>query len=110
MAVKLQDANVKIQKGSNNLAVKSGKLVSLLEGSNQIQQSQGKPVRACRSEIFDVSVDFRRSSPTFGKWIGVILSEQNRQQLWIPVGFAHGYYVLSEWAEIIYNTSDYCAP
>jgi dTDP-4-dehydrorhamnose 3,5-epimerase len=89
----------------------SGSVGGVLRGLHyQIQQPQGKLVRASRGEIFDVSVDIRRSSPTFGKWVGIVLSEQNRQQLWIPAGFAHGYYVLSEWAEVIYKTTDYYAP
>ena len=76
----------------------------------QIQQSQGKLVRVGVGEVFDVAVDIRRSSPTFGKWEGVRLSAQNKLQLWIPPGFAHGFYVLSEWAELIYKSTDYYAP
>ncbi len=76
----------------------------------QIQQPQAKLVRATLGEIFDVAVDLRRSSPTFGKWIGVILSAENKQQLWVPAGFAHGFYVLSEYAEFVYKVSDYYAP
>lgn len=89
----------------------SGSIQNVLRGLHyQIKQPQGKLVRAVRGEIFDVAVDMRRSSPTFGKWVGVILSEQNRLQLWVPVGFAHGYYVLSDWAEMIYKATDYYAP
>jgi len=76
----------------------------------QIHQAQGKLVRVVAGEIFDVVVDLRRSSPTFGKWVGVSLSAQNRLQMWIPAGFAHGFYVTSDWAEIVYKTTDYYAP
>ncbi len=76
----------------------------------QIRQAQGKLVRVIAGEVFDVVVDLRRSSPTFGKWVGVSLSAHNRLELWIPTGFAHGFYVTSEWAEIVYKTTDYYAP
>ena len=76
----------------------------------QIQQAQGKLVRVVAGEIFDVVVDIRRSSPTFSKWVGKTLSAQNRLQMWIPAGFAHGFYVTSDWAEIVYKTTDYYAP
>ena len=76
----------------------------------QIQQAQGKLVRVGTGEVYDVAVDIRRSSPTFGKWEGVHLSAQNKLQLWIPPGFAHGFYVLSDWAELIYKSTDYYAP
>ena len=76
----------------------------------QIQQPQGKLVRVVAGEVFDVAVDLRRSSPTFGKWVGEILSEKNRRQLWVPPGFAHGFVVLSETAEFLYKTTDYYAP
>jgi len=76
----------------------------------QIRQSQGKLVRVVVGEIYDVAVDLRRSSPTFGKWLGLNLSAEDRRQLWIPAGFAHGFYVLSECAEVLYKTSDYYAP
>jgi dTDP-4-dehydrorhamnose 3,5-epimerase len=76
----------------------------------QIQQAQGKLVRVIAGEIFDVAVDLRRSSATFGKWIGQTLTMQNKYQLWIPPGFAHGFYVLSDWAEIVYKATDYYAP
>jgi len=76
----------------------------------QIQQPQGKLVRAARGAVFDVAVDIRRSSPTFGKWVGVELSEANHRQLWVPAGFAHGFVVLSESADFLYKTTDYYAP
>lgn len=76
----------------------------------QIQQSQGKLVRVVAGEIFDVAVDLRRSSSMFGKWVGNYLSADNKKQLWIPPGFAHGFYVVSEWAEFVYKTTDYYAP
>ncbi|MGU3523396.1 dTDP-4-dehydrorhamnose 3,5-epimerase [Enterobacteriaceae bacterium C23F] len=72
--------------------------------------AQGKLVRCVAGEVFDVAVDIRRSSPTFGKWVGVHLSEQNKRQLWIPEGFAHGFLVLSETAEFLYKTTNYYAP
>jgi dTDP-4-dehydrorhamnose 3,5-epimerase len=73
----------------------------------QIQHPQGKLVRVVQGEVFDVAVDLRKSSSTFGKWVGVLLSEQNHQQLWVPPGFAHGFVVLSESAEFLYKTTDY---
>ena len=76
----------------------------------QIKQPQGKLIRATVGEVFDVAVDIRRSSPTFGKWVGFNLSEQNRRMAWIPPGFAHGFLVLSEHAEVLYKTTDYWAP
>jgi dTDP-4-dehydrorhamnose 3,5-epimerase len=76
----------------------------------QIQQPQGKLVRVIRGAVFDVAVDIRRSSPTFGRWVGVELSEENKYQMWIPEGFAHGFLVLSETAEFLYKTTDYWAP
>lgn len=76
----------------------------------QIQQPQGKLVRVVRGVVFDVTVDIRRSSSTFGQWVGVELSEDNHRQLWIPPGFAHGFLVLSDSAEFLYKTTDYYAP
>jgi dTDP-4-dehydrorhamnose 3,5-epimerase len=76
----------------------------------QLQQPQGKLVRVVRGEVFDVAVDLRRSSPTFGKWAGVILSETNHRQFWVPPGFAHGFVVLSDSADFLYKTTDYYAP
>lgn len=76
----------------------------------QIRQTQGKLVRVVLGEVFDVAVDLRRTSPTFGQWVGVVLSAENKQQLWIPEGFGHGFVVLSEAAEFLYRTTDYWAP
>ncbi|MCJ1883429.1 dTDP-4-dehydrorhamnose 3,5-epimerase [Pseudomonas sp. LA21] len=76
----------------------------------QIRQAQGKLVRVVRGAVFDVSVDIRRGSPTFGQWVGQVLSEENRRQVWIPEGFAHGFLVLSESAEFLYKTTDFWAP
>ena len=76
----------------------------------QIQQPQGKLVRVARGSVFDVAVDLRKSSPTFGQWVGVELSEENQRQLWVPVGFAHGFVVTSESADFLYKTTDFYAP
>ncbi|MCO8623395.1 dTDP-4-dehydrorhamnose 3,5-epimerase, partial [Burkholderia multivorans] len=76
----------------------------------QIQHAQGKLVRVVEGEVFDVAVDIRRSSPNFGKWVGVTLSADNHRQLWVPPGFAHGFVVLSEAAQFLYKTTDYWYP
>lgn len=76
----------------------------------QIKQPQGKLVRVTTGRVFDVAVDLRKSSPTFGKWAGVELSAENNRQLWIPPGFAHGFVVLSDSADFLYKTTDYYAP
>ncbi|HEY1148992.1 MAG TPA: dTDP-4-dehydrorhamnose 3,5-epimerase [Pseudoduganella sp.] len=76
----------------------------------QIEQAQGKLVRVTAGAVFDVAVDLRKSSPTFGKWFGIELSAENKRQLWIPPGFAHGFLVTSDAAEFLYKTTDYYAP
>ena len=76
----------------------------------QIQQPQGKLVRVAQGAVFDVAVDIRKSSPTFGQWVGEVLNADNHRQLWVPPGFAHGFMVLSETAEFLYKTTDYYAP
>lgn len=76
----------------------------------QIQQAQGKLLRAVAGEIFDVAVDIRKNSPNFGKWVGYLLSAENKRQFWVPPGFAHGFLVVSETADVLYKTTDYYAP
>jgi len=76
----------------------------------QVKQTQGKLVRVISGEVFDVAVDLRRSSPTFGKWMGDVLSGENRRMIWVPQGFAHGFVVLSETAEVLYKATDFYAP
>jgi dTDP-4-dehydrorhamnose 3,5-epimerase len=76
----------------------------------QIEQAQGKLLRVVRGKVFDVAVDLRRSSPDYGKWVGVELSEDNQRQLWVPPGFGHGFLTLSDSADFLYKTTDYYAP
>ncbi|EKO3561836.1 dTDP-4-dehydrorhamnose 3,5-epimerase [Vibrio fluvialis] len=76
----------------------------------QTENTQGKLVRVVSGEVFDVAVDIRKDSPTFGKWVGVYLSAENKRQLWVPEGFAHGFYVTSEEAEFVYKCTDYYNP
>jgi len=76
----------------------------------QVQHPQGKLVRVVRGSVFDVAVDIRKASPTFGKWVGVELTEDNHRQLWVPPGLAHGFLVTSESADFLYKTTDYYAP
>ena len=76
----------------------------------QVKQAQGKLVRVISGKVFDVAVDLRKSSETFGQWVGVELSAENKKQLWVPAGFAHGFYVMSEEAEFVYKCTDYYAP
>jgi dTDP-4-dehydrorhamnose 3,5-epimerase len=85
--------------------------INVLRGLHyQIQQPQGKLVRVAVGEVFDVAVDLRRQSCTFGQWVGVVLSAENKRQLWVPPGFAHGFLVLQEGTEFLYKTTDYYAP
>jgi len=89
----------------------SGSQRGVLRGLHyQIQQPQGKLVRVVTGEVFDAAVDLRRASPTFSQWASTVLSSQSRELIWVPPGFAHGFYVLSEWAEVAYKTTDYFAP
>ncbi len=89
----------------------SGSRQGILRGLHyQIRQAQAKLVRVVAGEVFDVAVDLRKTSATFGQWVGARLSNQNKHSIWIPAGFAHGFYVLSEWAEIVYKATDYYAP
>jgi len=89
----------------------SGSHKGILRGLHyQVSQPQGKLVRAVVGEVFDVAVDLRKSSPTFGRWVGARLSAENKRIFWIPPGFGHGYYVLSDWAEFVYKTTDFYAP
>lgn len=76
----------------------------------QVEHTQGKLVRVISGEVFDVAVDLRKSSPTFGKWVGVLLSAENKKMFWVPPGFAHGFYVTSDTAEFVYKCTDYYAP
>ena len=100
--------------GSNALFVQdnhSRSARNVLRGLHyQIQHPQGKLVRTVAGEVFDVAVDIRQKSPTFGHWVGVTLSAENKRQLWVPEGFAHGFVVVSEIAEVLYKTTDYWHP
>jgi dTDP-4-dehydrorhamnose 3,5-epimerase len=88
---------------------KSGK--GVLRGMHyQVENAQGKLVRATQGEVFDVVVDIRKGSPTFGQWVGEVLSAENKRQLWVPAGLAHGFLVLSDTAEFLYKTTEYYAP
>ncbi|HSN20315.1 MAG TPA: dTDP-4-dehydrorhamnose 3,5-epimerase [Usitatibacter sp.] len=89
----------------------SGSARGVLRGLHyQVKQPQGKLVRVVSGEVFDVAVDLRRSSPSFGRWVGERLSAENHRMMWVPPGFAHGFLVLSDWAEFLYKTTDYYAP
>jgi dTDP-4-dehydrorhamnose 3,5-epimerase len=89
----------------------SGSQKGILRGLHyQIAHTQGKLVRVIVGEVYDVVVDLRQSSATFGRWVGLSLSAENRQMLWIPPGFAHGFYVVSDWAEFTYKATDFYAP
>jgi dTDP-4-dehydrorhamnose 3,5-epimerase len=89
----------------------SGSHYGTLRGLHyQIRQPQGKLVRVVAGEVFDVVVDLRRNSPAFGQWTGEFISAQNKRQLWIPPGLAHGFFVVSEWAEVVYKATDFYAP
>jgi dTDP-4-dehydrorhamnose 3,5-epimerase len=89
----------------------SRSLKNVLRGLHyQIQNPQGKLVRVIVGSVFDVAVDIRKSSPTFGQWVGCLLSAENKRQFWVPEGFAHGFVVLSESADFLYKTTDYYAP
>ena len=104
----LEAANLDIHFVQDNHS-KSAK--NVLRGLHyQIEQAQGKLVRVTQGEVFDVAVDMRASSPTFGQWVGTHLSAENKRQMWIPSGFAHGFFVLSNTAEVLYKTTDFYAP
>ena len=99
-------SNVNFVQDNHSISVKN-----VLRGLHyQIQQPQGKLVRVVQGEVFDVAVDIRKNSPTFGNWIGEVLSADNKKQLWVPEGFAHGFLTLSDTAEFLYKTTDYYAP
>ncbi len=105
---KFAEAGIRADFVQDNL---SGSKQGVLRGLHyQIRQTQGKLVRAVVGEIFDVAVDIRRSSPTFGQWVGVVLSAENKKALWVPPGFAHGFLVLSDWAEFSYKVTDFYLP
>ena len=105
---KFDDAGIYYDYVQDNLSRSSQ---GILRGLHyQIQMSQGKLVRCTRGEVFDVAVDLRRSSDTFGKWVGILLSEENKRSIWIPPGFAHGFLVMSEIADFQYKCTDAYAP
>ncbi len=105
---KFSDAGIKDSFVQDN---HSSSMQGVLRGLHyQLNQTQGKLIRVVMGKIFDVAVDLRQSSPTFGHWTGEILSDTNQHQLWIPKGFAHGFYVLSLKADVIYKTTDYYDP
>jgi dTDP-4-dehydrorhamnose 3,5-epimerase len=107
-AQKFYDGGIEVDFVQDN---HSGSRRGILRGLHyQIRHAQGKLVRVVVGEIYDVAVDIRRSSATFGKWVGMNLSTENRWQLWVPPGFAHGFYVLSDWAEVVYKVTDIYAP
>ena len=107
-AIKFAEAGISIRFVQDNV---SGSRQGILRGLHyQIRNPQAKLIRVTKGEIFDVVVDLRRSSPTFGKWTGTYLSSQNKRQIYIPVGFAHGFYVMSEWSEVFYKASDFYNP
>lgn len=107
-ARKFADAGIKVDFVQDN---HSASQQWVLRGLHyQIRHAQGKLVRVLRGEVFDVAVDLRRSSPTFGQWVGETLSETNRRMLWVPPGFAHGFLVTSERAEVLYKCTDFYAP
>lgn len=89
----------------------SGSQKGILRGLHyQFRHAQGKLARVIAGEVYDVVVDLRRSSPTFGKWVGTTLSAENKRMIWVPAGFAHGFYVVSDWAEFTYKVTDFYAP
>lgn len=103
-----ESTNLKVQFVQDN---QSHSLKGVLRGLHyQIQQPQGKLVSVIQGEIFDAAVDLRRNSPTFGKWTGIALSAENKRQVWIPQGMAHGFLVLSATATVLYKVTDYYAP
>ena len=105
---KFKEAGITQQFVQDNL---SRSIQGTLRGLHyQIKHPQGKLVRVILGEVFDVAVDLRRSSPTFGIWVGCVLSAENKKQIWIPPGFAHGFYTMSDWAEILYKTTDFYSP
>jgi len=108
-AKKMEDAGIHVAFVQDNHSFSAQK--GTLRGLHyQTENTQGKLVRVVVGEVFDVAVDMRKDSPTFGKWVGEILSAENKRQLWVPEGFAHGFYVLSDEAEFVYKCTDYYNP